>query len=103
MRTIGRALQEWADVELHADFLFHAKTIIRRYRDNAPRIDTGEWVVDCEREINAYLPVFSEEAGVQLRPIRLEYDVNSDWPTPVVEPATHGPQGDQTCAPTTSS
>lgn len=95
MKSIGETLREWADQHLHADFLAHARMIIRRYRDNAPRIDSGEWLVDCEREINAYLPVFSEEAGVQLRPIKLVQHFNFDSLIPIIEPATHGNQGDQ--------
>lgn len=92
-KPIGQALAEWADEQLHADFIFHANTIIKRYQDHAPRIDTGEWWVDCEREINAYREVFSEEAGVQLRRLQLE-SVNGQ-PTPVIEPANHGTHGER--------
>lgn len=83
-RPIVDALADWADQQLHADFVDHAQRILQRYLTRAPRIDTGEWWIDCELEINAYLSVFSEEAGVRLRRIRLEPGVNGG-PIVVVE------------------
>ena len=83
-KSIADTIRDEADRRLHADFIFHAKFIVAQYQGRAPRIDNGEWWVDCEREINAYREVFSEQAGVQLRNLSLEL-IHGEC-TPVIEP-----------------
>jgi hypothetical protein len=75
-RSIGDVLREYADNVLHADFIDHALRLL----ENTPdywRYDMAfrsDWLREQEAIINAYLPVFSEEAGVQLRPLKLIED-----------------------------
>lgn len=75
-RSIGDALREHADKVLHADFIDHATRLLENTfgywrHDMASRDD---WLREQAAIINAYLPVFSEQAGVQLRPLMLIQD-----------------------------
>lgn len=72
--SIADAIYQELDKKAHENFLWYAGREIQRYYDHAPRIDTGENWPHLELLINAYLPVYAEEANWPLRPIEIRLD-----------------------------
>ncbi|QPC87111.1 hypothetical protein GA830_10430 [Mesorhizobium sp. NBSH29] len=72
-KSISEALWEEADRLLHAQYEVDAKDVFRRFSNNQPPIDNGEWTIYCQAQIDALRDYHAEELGVPLR--RIEIDI----------------------------
>lgn len=72
-KPIGEALREEADRLLHADFRDDAKAVFMQFFNSRPRIDSGEWTIYCQAQIDVLQEYHSGKAGVPLR--RIEIDI----------------------------
>lgn len=86
-RTIAEALFLEADLARHDDLIWFANYRLRKYRDRAPRIDTGEGLISVQEAIDDERDALNQHEDPPLRRVTIDYDEHGK-PIAVLEPFT---------------
>lgn len=78
-RTIAEALFRDADRARHQELIDLALDLIRDHEDHAPRIDTGEWSIHAQEQIDDLRDFLNLTTDPPLRRVQLDTDARGDW------------------------
>lgn len=85
-RTIAEVLFLEADLARHDDLIWTAQRLINDHQDHAPRIDSGEWTIRAEEEVEDERQTLNQTEDPPLRPVTIEWDHNVGYWAPFLEP-----------------